>query len=152
MSVVAWDGKTLAADKMSVYENTIIKTKKMRKLPSGEVFAWAGSVENALAVVKWYEDGQNDIEWPKCQETNDYAQVVFLKDGKLYEFEQMPIPQEVTGFPRAWGSGATFALGAMAMGADAIKAVKITATLCNTVGLGVDHFTIEKKNDRKNPS
>ena len=145
MSVLAWDGKTLAADKMSVYDTIIIKTKKMKQLASGEVFAWAGSVENALAVVKWYEDGQNEIEWPKCQETNDYAQVVFLKDGKLYEFEQMPIPQLVTSFPRAWGSGAAFALGAMLAGADACKAVKITGQLCNTVGLGVDSFSVKKK-------
>lgn len=145
MSVVCWDGKTLAADKMVVDDNTIIKAKKLIVLPTGEVFAWAGFVENALAVVKWYQDGQSEIEWPKVQETDDYASVLLIKDGKLYEFEQLPIPQEVKFSPRAWGSGAPYALGAMAMGADAIKAVKVTAQICNTVGLGVDFFTLKKK-------
>ena len=144
MSVIAWDGKTLAADRMAVYDSIIIKTKKLITLPTGEVFAWAGVVENALAVVKWYQDGQCEPEWPKCQEQDDFASVILLKDKKLYEYEQAPILQPVLSFPRAWGSGAKFALGAMAAGADAIKAVKITSTLCNQVGLGIDSVSVKK--------
>lgn len=67
VSVIAWDGRTLAADKQATSNGVRFTTTKIRRLPSGDVLAWTGDEDHAHMVAKWYEDGADPGKWSKVQ-------------------------------------------------------------------------------------
>lgn len=144
MSVVCWDGKTLAADRQATDQGIRVPTAKILRLPTGEVVAWVGGCENGMSVCQWYSEGANPKHWPKCQEGDNFARFIVMRNGKLWEYEQLPIAQPVMSHPAAWGSGRDLSLGAMAMGADAVKAVEVAAQYSTSVGMGVDSYHIDQ--------
>jgi ATP-dependent protease HslVU (ClpYQ) peptidase subunit len=140
MSIVVWDGKTLAADKQGTVGDLRLKTTKIAKLSTGEILGWVGAVEHGLALVNWYANGCKIEEWPETQKGEEWGKLIVITKGKAYEYEQLPIRQLVQSVPAAWGSGRDFALGALAMGADAIGAVKVACKFSTSCGMGIDSF------------
>lgn len=140
MSIVVWDGKTLAADKQATIDDRKVKCTKIMRLPTGELLAWVGNHESGLTLAQWYAAGAKEEDWPKFQEKEAWTNLIVIHKGKAWEYEQLPIRQRVETLPAAWGSGTAYALGAMAMGADAVKAVRVASKFCTTCGLGVDSF------------
>lgn len=143
MTVIAWDGKTLAADRRVSYGDLVATRTKIRRLESGAVIACSGDTDKVLALEKWYEAGANPDEWPQAQRSDNWARLVVQDvDGKVYEYNQEPYAIRCEDEYFAWGSGASFALGAMAMGADAVEAVTAAIKHCSSCGGGVDSFTV----------
>jgi len=140
MSVVVWDGHTLAADKQGTIGDLRVKTTKMVRLDSGELLAWVGGQEEGMALENWYVNGCKPEEWPESQNAEGWGKLIAIVKGRAYEYEQLPIRQSVQSVPAAWGSGRDFALGALAMGADAVGAVKVACKFSTTCGMGVDSF------------
>ena len=138
MSVVVWDGKTLAADRQATCGDLRMETSKMRKLSSGAIVAWTGSINCGLALAKWYESGAAPSEWPDFQKGDKWSRLVVVEGGEAFTYEDLPIPIPVLGLFAAWGSGSDFALGALALGADARRAVEIASRFCVSCGMGVD--------------
>ena len=140
VSVIAWDGKMVVADRQIMSDGLRQLTKKIWRLKTGEVIGCVGGYENGLAVAKWYEDGADPDRWPDSQsDKNDWASlVVFKPDGSVIEFERLPIAQPVMETFFAWGTGRELAIGAMAAGADAREAVCIVNRYSTTCGIGVD--------------
>jgi hypothetical protein len=146
MSVVAWDGKILAADRQSNYGDTIRTTRKLWKLDSGEVIAIIGNIANGLLVKEWYENGAKQEAWPECQKTDEWAQFITAsKDGCFY-YNSQPVRMKVLDPFCAWGVGRAAALGAMEMGADAIKAVEIASKYVSGCGRGCDYGSVKSHN------
>lgn len=149
MSIVAWDGKILAADRQGDSGGTNFTIKKLFKLKSGEVVSFVGAYCSGLMVKEWYEAGAKFEEWPECQNTDNWVNfIVASKEGCFY-YQQTPIPIKVIDAFRTWGSGEDLALGAMEMGADAIKAVEVASKYDQGCGQGCDHaevFTNGNKN------
>lgn len=143
MSVVAWDGKTIAADRQMTAGSLILRTSKIRRLLNGDIVAWTGAMENGMAVAQWYEAGADPARWPESQKGEDWSRLVVIPaKGRPFLFEQLPIKQVIQDGRAAWGSGRDFAMGAMEMGASAVEAVKVAARLCTTCGMGVDSFRV----------
>jgi ATP-dependent protease HslVU (ClpYQ) peptidase subunit len=142
MSVVAWDGKILAADKMATCSGQIQTITKIKKLDNGEIVAWAGRQSYALAFLDWYVNGADKENFPEVQRTEDWTCfVIASKDGvKFYEQDYIPI--EIQDDFIAFGSGRDYAMAAMAMGATAIKAVEIASQFSDSCGLGVDWYDV----------
>jgi ATP-dependent protease HslVU (ClpYQ) peptidase subunit len=140
MSVVVWDGYTLAADKQGTVGDLRLKTTKVVRLDTGEILAWVGPQEHGLALANWYANGCKVDEWPSTQSGEDWGKLIVVLKGRAYEYEQLPIRQSVQSIPAAWGSGRDFALGALAMGADAVGAVKVASKYSTSCGMGVDSF------------
>lgn len=140
MSVIAWDGETVVADRQMAVDGLRQTTSKLRRLKTGEVIGWVGGYENGLAVAQWYEDGADPERWPECQgDKEDWASlVVFRPDGSAIEFERLPIAQTVMEKFFAWGTGRDLAIGAMAAGADPRDAVAIANRYSTSCGLGID--------------
>ena len=139
MSVVAWDGRFIAADKQATNSGLRIKTTKMRKLNSGEITAWTGDQDSGLALARWYEAGASHEKWPDFQKDKEnWTRLIVAGPRGVVFFEQQPEPQVVEEPFMAWGSGRDFAMGALAHGATAEEAVIITCRFCITCGLGVD--------------
>lgn len=146
MSVVVWDGKTLAADRQGTQAEIRVVVRKIHELKDGTFLAFTGSYEAGMAMVLWYEKGGNPDSLPPSQNKNDWSRlIVFETDGRIITYEQYGIPIEVLDCPAAWGAGRDFALGAMAMGADARKAVEIVNQFSVVCGMGVDAFDFKLK-------
>ena len=145
MSVVVWDGKTLATDRQSLTAELRVLTSKIKRLPDGTVLAWTGSEDGGLAMARWYQDGADRSAWPESQkDKDDWTRLIVVKpDGEVFFYERFAEAIKVIDTPIAWGSGRDFAMGAMAMGANARKAVEVANQFCVSCGMGVEAYDVE---------
>src|SRR6185369_7569895 len=143
-SVVVWDGNTIAADRQSSNNGLKRTVSKMRQLANGEVIAWVGSLDVGLALASWYEKGQHVEDWPKLQDDKEKwtTLVIITPDRRIFYYEQTTEPIECFDKQMSWGCGRDFALGAMAMGADARRAVEVASQFSTDCGMGVEAFDI----------
>jgi hypothetical protein len=125
MTVIAWDGRTVAADSLKCYGSSraMAPVQKLR-VRNGIVFAMTGSGPLFDPMIEWYLKGADPKAVPECgDEHKGTALIVFKPDGAAFYKPSMPYPDEVSA-PDAWGAGADFAIGAMEVGADAKTAVE----------------------------
>lgn|SRR5574340_158017 len=146
MSVVAWDGRTVAADRQGTMGEALIVTgTKMRRAKDGNILAVTGTLDLGNILMDWYEDGENPEEWPlELQKDENYASdlLLFTLDG-AYSFGRLGYRMKVEDNFAAWGCGAAFAIGAMAAGAKAADAVEIACTYNPFCGNGIDIMRIK---------
>ena len=123
MSIIVWDGKTLAADTMACNGNLRrYCTKVWRK--GDMLIGGAGTATGIQAMLNWVDRGMDAESFPKDM-TEDSVLWIVNKNGNMAKFENTPYP--LTYHDKRWadGSGRDFAYGAMEMGADAATAVKV---------------------------
>ena len=145
MTVIVWDGKTLAADKQATNSGLKMTCTKLRRV-NGCLIGVSGDFDLAQTTVKWFADGADPEKFPKHQETDDkwVGLVCITPDKRVLKYERSPYPMEYTEMEFfAVGSGRDYALGALAMGADAVTAVEVASRFDNGCGLGVDVLTHE---------
>jgi len=143
MSVVVWDGHSVAADKRACIAGAAMTTTKLWRQPDGIILATTGEMGFGLAAIQWWKSGANHKEWPPFQSTDDWARVLIFEPGQRpYGFERQPVRQVVEDGFMAWGSGREFALGALAMGATARRAVEIACQFNVDCGNGIDEFEV----------
>lgn len=128
MTTIAFDGKTLAADSLAVYNGVVSNrnAKKIRRV-DGNLFALTGTPALFDAFVEWYIGGAKPADVPKCQDNDDnYTRLIVIKsDGRCFQYmPAIPYADELCA-PFAWGSGSQIALGAMMAGCDAVGAIKV---------------------------
>jgi hypothetical protein len=104
------------------------------------VLAISGCESAGRQLVLWFENGANPEQWPDIQNTDDWARLIVASKRKCVIYEKTPIPMKVLDKFSAWGSGRDFALGAMAMGADARRAVKAASRFDILSGMGVEGY------------
>lgn len=138
MTVIAWDGKTLAADRQATNSECRREVKKIYRLKNGEIASFCGSEAGARELLAWYEQGADPAKYPPMQATTDWVRLVLVTGKGVVEYEQRPIPQPIIEPFFAWGSGRDYALGAMAAGASAKQAVLIASRYSVGCGMGVD--------------
>lgn len=147
MTIIAWDGKTLATDRRAQSGGTIRKVCKIYMCGDTEAMAATGNLDQCLALMSWYRSGANEAKWPTWQDKNDPCLLVVMDivDGEVFYYEALPEKIYILDKFMAWGSGRDVALGAMAMGADARKAVEITSLFDCNCGDGCDAIDIIKE-------
>jgi len=143
MSVVAWDGKAVAADKQATCSSMRFTVTKLRRLGTGEVLAWTGDLDSGVLLAQWFEDGADPAKWPKCQEDKDQwvRLLVFSSAGARF-YERQPVAVAIEDRFMAWGSGRDYAVGALACGKTAREAVEIAARFSTECGMGVDEEVV----------
>lgn len=145
MSIIVWDGKTLAADKQTT--NVNLKRPATTKIfRNGDIlFAGVGQHQCVRALMEWVEWGMPPASFPKdyMDSSGSTALWIINRNGTIGRVEDGPfvIKQEQPYF--ADGSGRDFAYGAMAMGADAVKAVEIACQHDIYCGGGIDTLTFD---------
>ncbi len=143
MTVVAWDGKTLAADKRTLNCGLIRTVTKIRRI--GELLVGGSSdFVTVLEMMDWIEKGSDPEKFPSLQkDKDDWACVIIIDRGviKLYERSHIPMTFEDSKF--AIGSGRDFALAAMHCGKTAKEAVEIAIHFDSGCGNGVDCLELE---------
>lgn len=143
MTVIAWDGKTLAADKRSVLHGKATTVTKLFEV-NGWLLAFSGDLVKGLEMVEWFRNGRDAKELPVFQrDKEDYVPMLAISSGaEIFHFEDSPIPFRVEDSIYAMGSGRDFALAAMHLGCDARKAVEVACALHNGCGNGIDTLTL----------
>lgn len=140
MSIVAWDGRSMAADKLCVSADMRTTSTKLVRLQSGVLLAWVGESGGGKALLDWYLGGGMRDKWPDAQKTENWTRLIVAENGYVSFYEREPFSQRVEESFMAWGSGRDFAMGAMAMGASAKEAVEVASRFSTTCGNGVDCF------------
>ena len=145
MTVIAWDGNILAADRLNMSGDTLSTSVKIEELPDGRVMAIVGRTGNGLALMRWYREGGDAEKWPAFQEDKDrwVRLIVAFPDGLCVEYEQVCEPMPVYDSFMAWGCGKEAALGAMEMGATAIRAIEVASKWISGCGRGLDYRVVK---------
>lgn len=141
MTTIAWDGKTLAGDRLAVWAGLEMRCRKVYRVvaPNRRValVGYTGSVAFVNAHLHWLYSGERptfsgpDLKWS----------VLMLAEGggMWIRHDNVDYWDQITGRRTfAVGSGADFALAAMELGKDAVAAVRVAAKLDHGTGGGVD--------------
>lgn len=140
MTVIAWDGRSVAADTLAT-AGGYRDQKPSRKIVRRGDYAYGivGYPAWFEAWIKWHERGADPAFIPSSGISADDAGnfLVFKADAAFVCSARMPYLAEV-GAPDAWGSGCDFAIGAMHAGADAREAVAIAIACSPSCGGSID--------------
>lgn len=144
MTVIAWDGITLAADKLGECQGLIRTTTKIRKIRNNLV-GIAGAASIGMEMFAWIAGGEKKGSFPESQMTGeDWAEVLVIRPGGLiFVYERTPYPVQYDAKFFAIGAGADFAVTAMYLGKDAYEAVRIACYLSTQCGCGVDELRLK---------
>lgn len=136
MTVIVWDGKTLAADRMLNHQGMATRTEKIMR--RGEFLVAVGGNDGLARAMAEHLFGDGTVPWPIAKDHESASLVVVHSSGKIVMYEdERPFPVPVAAHRMAWGAGRDFAMAAMAMGADACRAVEVACELSTVCGLGV---------------
>lgn len=143
MSVIAWDGHTLAADKRASMGSTIYTTTKIFRV-KGCLVGHTGQLVFGQQMLAWFEAGENIPDFPPSQrDKDDWAALLVVRpSGKLQIYERVPYPSTYENKLFAIGSGADYALAAMHCGKTAAEAVGLASRLDSNCGNGLDILRI----------
>lgn len=142
MTVIAWDGTTLAADKRAVNGTLISTLTKIFRV--GRVLAaYSGGPDFGEEILAWYTAGHDPATFPPSQrDKDDWSGLLIVHEcGTLHKYERTPYPIRFPPQNFALGSGREFALAAMYCGRTAEEAVLVACELDNGCGNGVDVLT-----------
>ena len=142
MSVVVWDGTTLAADRQCTSAGSRRTATKIWK-HEHNLIGGVGVLTSLHAMVNWVSGGMDPKQFPAIKDDDQLTMFVIPKVGLPVRFEnsQFPIPIEDKWF--AAGTGCDYAYGAMEMGADSKRAVQVACVYDIYCGQGVDTLTFE---------
>lgn len=163
MTVIAWDGKTLAADSMEADDEGyyIGRCKKIFRLKSGGMLGTAGD-SDSRALIALVENVKDENDLPTRAELEatklDGVFILVLPDKAAVVIEIFQIEDRIrffaqvlsiTGKHYAIGHGGDFARAAMAMGKTAQEAVKLACKFSLFCGLPVQSMRLEDKPKEK---
>lgn len=144
MSVIAWDGKTLAADKRcgTNYPRSVTK---IRRTKAGELLGVTGWIDRGILLMEWYEAGANVATLPDWQkdENKSCELMVIKRDGSCWMIGEFGIPWLVEDKCHACGSGRDFAAAGLHLGLTARASVQLACDLHAACGNGIDTLTLE---------
>ena len=144
MSIIAWDGKTLAADRMATSVGYAATTDKIFRLDANRLVGIAGDLSVGLAVVEWLRRNEPPEAFPK-RENDEFASVlVVYRNGPVVRYENRGVGFVVYDAFTASGSGRDFALMAMHLGKTAEEAVRLTCELSTECGMGVSTLRFDE--------
>lgn len=136
MSTIAWDGKTLAGDRLGVRgEGLRFEVVKVFALSNGSLYGGVGKHDNVLQVLWWLENGG---EPPNLGSEASFSGLVVMPEKKVHLFDELLVPKPVLESFFAIGSGRDFAIAAMALGQTAAQAIELAMRYDIYTGIGVD--------------
>lgn len=141
MTVIAFDGRTLAADKRATTGGGMVRTITKIERHNGELLAVTGGLDIGLEMKEWYKAGADPERFPEVARKDD-AVLIVIKNRRIYSYASGPYPMEIEARKCAFGSGRDFAEAAMYLGRTAVEAVEIASLFQSDCGNGVDSFDL----------
>lgn len=142
MTVIAWDGKTLAADKRACRPGAHFTVTKLFR--SGDrIVGFAGDAGRLGQFKAWFDAGADPEKYPKNEGGQASYFFAVRSDGRIEKYEETGYPIIVEDKFFATGSGGDYATAAMHLGLDARQAVEVAIACDETCGGGVDTLTLD---------
>lgn len=144
MTVIAWDGRTLAADKLADMAGLRTSVTKISRV-NGCLIGSAGASSVGNEAEAWFARGADPKDFPESQRDNEHwdGLLVITPEGAVLKYENTPYPVRLDpGQKVAIGSGRDFAVAAMHLGLSATEAVKLACELSTGCGNGIDFMTL----------
>jgi hypothetical protein len=139
MTTIIWDGTHFAADRCAINGSQKSEVQKLHRLGSGGFCAFSGDLGPGLMMLDWYQSPVGLTQYPECQKTDNWARlVVVLKSGQVLVYENYPASMTFLDSFGAWGSGAQYALGALAGGCTVGQAMEIACRFDPSSGIAYD--------------
>lgn len=144
MTVIAWDGRTLAADKQSTIQGLGFTVTKIFRVPDGLV-GFMGSASHVAALLPWFCGDRDPMAWPQPHAPNESADVLHITAAgiQVYCGTNGPRPEKLEDRFVAMGAGRDYAMAAMFLGHDARRAVEVACALDIHCGKGIDTLTLD---------
>jgi len=143
MTVIAWDGTTLAADKRGTNYGYPTTVTKIHRVPGGLV-GFSGCGAHAAELLEWFKAGRPAGKFPKAAEDRSAGSMFITEDRKILQYTyDNEHPETIEDKSYARGSGRDYALATMFLGHDAYHAVKVAIELDTSCGNGIDMLTLE---------
>jgi hypothetical protein len=144
MTVIAWDGKTLAADKRALNNSFASTVTKIFRADADTLIGIAGNLARGIEIMRWIAAGSVVGNFPK-ETTDDWTVLLVIhRDGTVEKYESREYPFVIEERFCVTGSARDFALMAMHLGHGARKAVELTCELSMDCGNGIDVLTFEE--------
>jgi ATP-dependent protease HslVU (ClpYQ) peptidase subunit len=143
MTCIAWDGKTLAADKRATGGGMASTVTKIHRLPDGLV-AFSGGGAHASELLNWFFGSRNPDTFPRRDDEDGAGTLMITADRKVFMYaSNNPFPERVEDPFFARGSGRDYAMAAMHLGCDARRAVEVACAFDVYCGNGIDAMELE---------
>lgn len=139
MTTVAWDGKSMAADRMMTFGTTPVPTSKLHRITFQKkpaILGFSGTADEFIPLLQWLKKPKGDA--PLSQDRQDWSAMVVLKSGEVFYAAGKPVFISLGKITWSIGSGGDYAMGAMDFGATAEEAVAIACARDTASGLGID--------------
>lgn len=142
MTVICWDGRTLAADREAgdtwIKCNSVIKIERL----AGHLAGCAGPAAGAREMQAWFAAGADPASFHESlRKIDNLTMLAIAPDGTIKVYQNTPYPIIYSGTQHAIGSGKEAAMAAMLAGCDARRAVEIASLVCAGCGNGIDTLT-----------
>lgn len=141
MSIIAFDGKIVAADRQATIADMRTTSQKIFKIKD-VIVGFTGCNDKGLELVEWFKNGERKDVFPKSNDKDNWSRLCVFKKNNIYYYEATPEKIIVKDKRIAYGSGRDFAIGAMEFGANAIEAVKVACKYSVGCGMGIQYFKI----------
>jgi ATP-dependent protease HslVU (ClpYQ) peptidase subunit len=144
MTVIAWDGKTLAGDKRTNFGGLHGTTTKIHRF-KGCLLGCAGNTAQIMEMHQWVMSGYKREEFPAPQRDAEkcVSMLVIEPSGKILQYENTPDPIVIENKFWAIGSGRDYAMAAMHLGHSARVAAEVACALDVGCGNGVDTLDLQ---------
>lgn len=141
MTVIAYDGTVLAADKRATANGLISTVTKIYRI-GGLLVGGSGEPAFIGAMLEWIRTGRDPAAFPASQkDKDDWQEVLVIEyDGTPSLYERTPYPIRFEQKHVAIGSGRDFARAAMHLGKTAREAVEVAMALDAGCGNGIDEL------------
>lgn len=144
MTVIAFDGKMVAADKRATSPGVMRTVTKIFRNGPDEIVCVSASGTGISFARAFIADGRPIKEFPTDVNDMPPCFAVVQRDGTVLSYDGSPYPTVIeSGGRYANGAGREYALAAMYLGCDARRAVEIANTLSPDCGGGIDVLRFE---------
>ena len=148
MTVIAYDGETLACDSLMTDGSDQFHTLKIFRLKDGRLFGGAGHAGYAARILEWLGNGSKKKDRPDLSVFSKGSfEGLLIDEGCCFMLDAYLAPIPIVGKRAAVGSGASHAMALMAAGYSAPDAVAfiISNNLADGVGGEVQSLTLKKR-------
>lgn len=142
MTVIAWDGRTLAADKRATDGGGIARTVTKIQRHAECLIAITGCWDTGAEMREWFKAGADPDRFP-AKARDDRSTLIVIDASGIRTWAIGPYPLLIEASRCSWGSGRDYAEATMFLGHDAVKAVEVACHFQTDCGNGIDALSLE---------
>lgn len=144
MTVIAWDGKMMAGDRL-IHRNGLIEEGTKVFETMDYIIGLSGQCDLFDRILSWVRSGLDDNFFPVI-EKNSIEFIIYDKtEMKLYSYESSKNPSTIESRFYSIGHGREYASAIMHIGKTAKEAVEVANSLDVYCGMGVDVIYVDAK-------